>query len=77
MTSHAAYLVTLAGDIAEEGIDNGPNPTLTAIRMIKGVIRVQPVEGSYEQVIARNRRDRAWETSLRNLAREGPPESES
>jgi len=64
--------VTLADDIPEEGIDNGPNPTLSAIRMIKGVIRVQPVEADYNLVIAQNRRDRTWEDALLKLAKEGP-----
>lgn len=71
-TRHAAYIVTLAEDIPGEGFDNGPNPTLTAIRMVKGVIRVQPVEADYNLVITRNRRDQAWRDALAKLAHDGP-----
>jgi hypothetical protein len=72
MTSHAAYLVTLAENVGEAGAEH----TLNALRMVRGVVAVEPVEGSYDQVIARNRRDTAWENALLTLIREGPPRRE-
>jgi hypothetical protein len=68
-TRQAAYLVVLDEDVREDEIGQ---PTLTAIRMIKGVISVTPVVSDHAQVIARSRRDRAWETALLALVKEGP-----
>jgi hypothetical protein len=67
---HAAYIVTLDEDLRE---DVAEQTVLTAIRMIKGVRSAVPVEASYEQVIARQRRDREWGDALVSLARNGPP----
>jgi hypothetical protein len=69
---HAGYLVVLTGDIREDDAE----ATLTALRMIKGVISVTPVIADYGQVIARKRRDSRWQDALRNLARNGPTENE-
>lgn len=66
------YLVTLAEDAGGTGAEH----TLNALRMVKGVIAVEPVESGYDQVIARNRRDTAWENALLALIREGPPRRE-
>lgn len=68
-TRHAAYIVILDEDVRE---DETGQHMLNAIRMIKGVISVTPVEGNHDQVIARTRRDREWETALLALTRKGP-----
>lgn len=67
---HAAYIVTLAADIRE---DDAEESILIALRMLKGVIAVEPVIAEHEMVIARNRRDCQWEQALRELLRNGPP----
>ncbi len=72
-TRHAGYLVVLADDIRED--DAGG--VLNALRMVKGVASVTPVEADHSQVIARVRRDGQWERALRDLARSGPVENQS
>jgi hypothetical protein len=67
---HAGYLVVLADDIRD---DDAEESVLVALRMIKGVAAVTPVLASYEQVIARTRRDGEWREALWDLARNGPP----
>jgi hypothetical protein len=69
---HAGYIVVLAGDIREDDAD----AVMTALRMIHGVISVQPVGADYTQVIARAHRDTAWQEALLALARSGPDEVE-
>ena len=70
---HAAYLVTLEKDIRE---DDAEESILVALRMIKGVIRVRPVQADMHEQLARIRRDRAWVGELSNLIdrmdRQGP-----
>jgi hypothetical protein len=68
MTVHrAGYLVVLANDIREDD-----DTVLTALRMIKGVKSVVPVEADHAQVIARARLNYAWQDALRRLASDGP-----
>lgn len=64
----AGYLVVLADDIREDD-----DAVLTALRMIKGVKSVAPVEADHAQVIARARLNYAWQDALRQLADDGPP----
>jgi hypothetical protein len=48
---HAGYVVTLGTDIREDDAE----AILTALRMVKGVITVEPVISSYEVHIAESR----------------------
>jgi hypothetical protein len=66
---HAAYIVVLRGDIREDDA----RAVMTALRMVSGVVSVEPVPVSYDQVIARGRRDREWSEALLRLIRQGPP----
>lgn len=65
---HAAYIVVLEDDIREP-VDEY---VLNALRMVKGVLSVEPVIASYEQHVARERRDGKWRDALRKLAADGP-----
>lgn len=58
--SHAGYLVVLEEDVREDDAEW----ILNAIRMIKRVKSVQPLPSSYDQVIARDRRDHKWQDAL-------------
>ena len=61
----SAYLVTLSGDIREDDAGDG---ILTALRMIKGVISVEPVTANpLDDQVARARRDRDWISELSDL----------
>ena len=53
---HAGYVVVLAEDIREDDAES----TLTALRMVKGVVSVTPVIADYELVVARRRQDDKW-----------------
>ena len=63
---HAAYIVTLADNIREDDAE----PTLNALRMIKGVIKVEPVVGNYELQIAQARVDQQWQERIWDFARD-------
>lgn len=67
-TRHAGYLVVLDEDIREDDAE----AIIIAIKMVKFVRSVQPVEGDCAQVIARSRRDDRWVSVLRLLASRGP-----
>jgi hypothetical protein len=66
---HAGYVVTLADDIREDDAEDG---VLTAIRMIRGVVSVQPVMSTAELDVAKESRDRRWRDALWALASNGP-----
>jgi hypothetical protein len=66
---HAGYIVTLREDVRADDAQ----AIMTALRMVSGVVSVEPVEADYGQVIARNRRDGQWVTALLALVHEGPP----
>jgi hypothetical protein len=66
---HAAYIVVLREDIRADDAQ----AVMTALRMVSGVISVEPVLASQDQVIARERRDRERTRALARLARTGPP----
>lgn len=65
---HAGYLVTLDCDIREDDAEE----ILTALRMVRGVVSVKPVQGGYETQVAAERRDAAWTAALIELMRTGP-----
>jgi hypothetical protein len=71
---HAGYLITLDEDVREDDAEEG---VLNAIRMIKGVTAVEPVEASIDQQLSRARRDRDWYFALSDLIQHGPPERAS
>lgn len=62
-TRHSAYIVTLADDIREDSDQH----IINALRMVKGVIAVTPVEATHELVIAQQRVDREWKDRLLGL----------
>ena len=57
---HSAYIVVLDHDIREDDAE----PILGALRMVKGVLRVEPVAASFEEHIAQSRADSAWREKL-------------
>jgi hypothetical protein len=66
---HAGYIVTLTDDIRE---DDAEESVLTALRMVKGVISVEPVVADHAQHIAEERADHRWREALWDLAKNGP-----
>lgn len=64
---HAAYLVTLAEDMREDDAEE----TLTALRMIRGALAVQPVERNIDQQIGQVRADGDWRERIFKLLGEG------
>lgn len=65
---HAAYIVVLEEDVPEDDARG----IITALENIRFVSSVTPVVTSYEQTIARRRRDREWEKALLALVQQGP-----
>lgn len=64
---HAGYLVTLAADLR----DTEAEAILNALRMVKGVVGVEPVVSSPELHIARMRVDQRWREKLIELVQNG------
>lgn len=65
---HTAYIVTLETPIREDDAQ----PTLDAIRQIKGVLDVRPVVAGMEQMSGAVRMDREWRNALIDLVQNGP-----
>jgi hypothetical protein len=63
---HAGYLVTLAEDIREDDAE----AVITALRMIRGVIAVEPVEMDTSIMIAQQRADAEWRERVAGLLRD-------
>lgn len=63
---HAAYIVTLAEDVREDDAE----AIVTALRMVRGVLSVEPVVADYAQHIAEQRVDQKWRDRLLALLRE-------
>lgn len=70
---HAGYLVTLAADIREDDAE----ATLIALRMVKGVLSVEPVVSTTDLHIAHARADYEWRSKLVEMARVGPTVAEN
>lgn len=69
-TRHCGYVVTLAEDIrADEN-----QAVLTALRMISGVISVEPVLADHSHHIAQIRVHREWLAMLKRVARQADSE---
>lgn len=62
-TRHSGYQIILSDDIREDDAE----ALIGALYMIKGVSKVVPMEASYEDVLARDRRDEVWRTEIRDL----------
>jgi len=61
---HAGYVVTLADSVREDDAEEG---VLNAIRMIRGVLSVKPVNESVEVHIAEERARHALQAKLRDV----------
>lgn len=66
---HAGYIVVLEADIR----DDDSEEIMKAIRLIRGVVAVSPVETDPHMQMARTNRDIAWAAHLRDVAAAGPP----
>lgn len=62
---HSGYLVTLAEDIREDDAEY----IITALRMIQGVLSVQPVTHDHAVAIAEQRAAGEWQEMLWRIAR--------
>jgi hypothetical protein len=62
-TRHSGYQIILADDIRDDDAEQ----LIAALYMIKGVVRVVPIEADYEDILARCRRDALWESRLRQV----------
>lgn len=63
---HAAYIVVLGHDQREDDAEHIAN----AIRMIKGVVSVEPVIGGADVHIAEARANQQWRDRILSLLRE-------
>ena len=59
-TRHSGYVVALAEDIREDDAE----AVINALRMVRGVQSVTPVESDPRSFIAESRRDTAWREQL-------------
>lgn len=57
---HAGYIVTLAQDIREDDA----KAVITALRMVKGVMSVEPVVADIQYHLAEQRINREWTDRL-------------
>lgn len=60
---HAGYVVTLAADLREDDAQ----ATINAIRMIRGVVSVEPVLGGVDVHIAEERAEAQWRQRIADL----------
>lgn len=68
---HKGYVVTLADDIREDDAE----AVVNALRMVRGVIGVEPVvAGLIDDQMIRTRVDQQWRSSLIQLVQHGPGE---
>lgn len=63
---HAGYVITLAKDIREDDAEH----IINALRMIKGVLNVQPIVSDVELMLAKDRVDLQWREKLHQLLRD-------
>ena len=64
---HAGYLITLAENLREDDAEQ----ILTALRMVRGVLSVEPVRTGIDQQIAQSRADTVWRERIYKLLEEG------
>lgn len=60
---HAGYIVTLGADIREDDAE----AVITALRMVKGVIAVDPLVFDHDLLMAQRRADDEWRKRIYNL----------
>lgn len=60
---HAGYIVTLADNLR----DDDAEPILNALRMISGVLSVEPIVADVDLHIAQSRADAAWQQRILRL----------
>jgi hypothetical protein len=65
-TRHSGYVVVLSDDIREDDAE----VLISAIKMLKGVSTVAPVESNPAKFIAESRRDELWRSRLLDLVSE-------
>ena len=63
---HAAYIVTLDQDVREDDAE----AIINALRMVKHVLKVEPVIASYEQHVAEARASQAWRERIYKMVDE-------
>lgn len=63
---HAAYIVVLGDDIREDSDEL----IINALRMVKGVVSVEPVVADYNLHIAQTRVDREWRDRIDEFAQQ-------
>lgn len=65
---HKGYIVVLRDDLREDDAE----ATITALRMVRGVLSVAPIEANGDDLIARAREDQRWRDALVRLVQYGP-----
>jgi hypothetical protein len=60
---HAGYVVVLKDDIREDDAEH----VINALRMVKGVLNVEPIVSDLELYIAERRAAEVWRTKLREM----------
>jgi hypothetical protein len=67
-TRHGGYVVVLEDDIREDDAES----TITALKRIKGVLSVQPIEGggTMGEIIATSRVNSKWRDKLIEIVKE-------
>jgi hypothetical protein len=63
---HAAYIVVLGDDIR----DDDAQPIINALRMVKGVISVEPVVADWNLHIAQTRANQEWQERVWEFAKQ-------
>lgn len=63
---HAAYLVVLEENVREDDAEDG---VLTALRMVRGVLSVEPVVANIDQQIGQVRADSEWREKIFQLVK--------
>lgn len=57
---HAGYIVTLAENVREDDAE----AIITALKMVRGVLSVEPVVADHQTAIGQSRADREWRDKL-------------
>jgi hypothetical protein len=65
---HQGYIVILADDLREDDAA----ATLNALRMVRGVMSVEPIVANGGDLIARARETERWRTAIVKLTQFGP-----
>lgn len=64
---YSGFVVTLADDVREDDAE----AIVTALRMVRGVVSVEPINGtSFEAMVAKERADSEWRERIVQLLRD-------